>query len=147
MSVIDLGSMIPPANRPPAGPGKAASGGGGSANAVGKVVASPSAAALLDSTPAAPDGAATPRASGDVLSGFVDAGATSVLADAGLAPRPSVPSRPYPDDGSNSGQASSGFPPAGKGPGTGLVSKPGVVSQHKARPRSQNYGPFSGPRK
>jgi hypothetical protein len=146
MSMIDLGNMRPPQNRPPTAPGAAPSG-GGSPNAVGKSVPAPSAAGLLDSTPVAPDGAATPRASADIGYAFNQAGSMSVLGDAGLAVRPSIPSLPHEDDGSNQSGPIGGFPEAGKGPGVGLTTKPGIKGQHKPRPRSQNYGPFSGPRK
>jgi hypothetical protein len=58
----------------------------------------------------------------------------------GPAIRPVVKAEPAPTGGSGNIGGTSGFPAAGSGPGTGLVTKFGIVGKTNARPRSSGGG-------
>ncbi len=120
---------------------------GSSAAATGSRITQPSAASLLDSTAPAPDGAPVPRASGDTGSGFVQASATSLLWEAGVGVTPFAVTQPGDNSNVISGQGDIGFPRAADGPGTGLVTKPGVMGQTKSRHKGGALPPgFQGAR-
>jgi hypothetical protein len=122
--------------------------GTGQSHTTGSCSTGASASGLLGSTPAAPNSQPTPTVSGDVGMGFATAGASSNLVEAGVGVGRFTETRPGDDSNvASNSNPSQGFPQAAGGSGTGRPARGVAAPPSKARPRSSNYGPFSGPRR